>query len=88
MQSPELDNKIVDPEFWSHEGEIHELLTWLRHNDPLRYIEPEGFAPFWNVTKYDDIKAIEGNKKVSTLAVANLGPHSTLLTTDLPTTFS
>ena len=64
MQSPELDNKIVDPEFWSHEGEIHELLTWLRHNDPLRYIEPEGFAPFWNVTKYDDIKAIEGNKKV------------------------
>ena len=62
--SPELDQALVNPEFWSHEQEVHELLTWLRHNDPLRYLEPEGFAPFWNVTKYDDIKTIEGNKKV------------------------
>ena len=63
-ESPELDNALVNPEFWSHEEEVHQLLTWLRHNDPLRYLEPEGFAPFWNVTKYNDIKAIEGNKKV------------------------
>ena len=62
--SPELDQALVNPEFWSHEQEVHELLTWLRHNDPLRYLEPEGFAPFWNVTKYDDVKTIEGNKKV------------------------
>ena len=62
--SPELDQALVNPEFWSHEQEVHELLTWLRSNDPLRYLEPEGFAPFWNVTKYDDVKTIEGNKKV------------------------
>lgn len=60
----DLDNALVDPEFWSQETEIHELLTWLRQNDPLRYLQPKGFAPFWNVTRYDDIKAIEGNKKV------------------------
>ena len=63
-ESPALDNTLVDPEFWSHEQEVHDLLTWLRQNDPLRYLEPEGYEPFWNVTKYDDIKAIEGNKRV------------------------
>jgi cytochrome P450 len=60
----DLDNALVDPEFWSQETEVHELLTWLRQNDPLRYLQPKGFAPFWNVTRYNDIKAIEGNKKV------------------------
>ena len=62
-QSPEIDNALASAEFWSREHEIHELLTWLRANDSLRYVEPEGFEPFWNVTKYNDIKAIEGNKK-------------------------
>ena len=31
-------------------------------NEPLKYLSPEGFDPFWNVTRYEDIKAIEGNK--------------------------
>ena len=63
-ESPALDMALVDPEFWSREDQVHQQLTWLRHNDPLRLLQPEGFEPFWNVTKYEDIKAIEGNKKV------------------------
>lgn len=62
--SPELDNAVVDPANWADEAGIHRQLTWLRQNDPLRWLEPEGFDPFWNVTKYDDIKAIEGNKRI------------------------
>ena len=64
FSSPDLDNALVDAEFWSNETGVHELLTWLRNNDPLRRIEADGFEPFWNVTKYEDIKTIEGNKKV------------------------
>ncbi len=62
--SPALDNALVDAEFWSNEQGIHELLTWLRANDPLRKVQPEGYESFWNVTKYQDIKALEGNKTI------------------------
>ena len=63
-QSPALDHAIIDPIMWADEDAIHEQLKWLRANDPLRYVEPEGFEPFWCVTKYADIKEIEGNKAV------------------------
>lgn len=62
--SPELDNALVDPANWADERGIHAQLTWLREHEPLRWMEPEGFDPFWNVTKYHDIKEIEGNKQV------------------------
>lgn len=60
--SPALDNALVDPVFWSDEQGIHEQLAWLRANDPVRFLEPEGFEPLWSITKYDDIKALEQNK--------------------------
>ena len=62
--SPDLDNALVDAANWADEDGIHAQLTWLRQNDPLRYLQPEGFDPFWNVTKYDDIKEIEGKKQI------------------------
>ena len=43
---------------------MHDQFAWLRENDPLKCLSPEGFEPFWNVTKYADIKTIEGNKKL------------------------
>ena len=64
FSSPQLDNALVSSQYWADEAGIHELLSWLRTNDPLRQITPDNYEPFWNVTKYDDIKAIEGNKKV------------------------
>ncbi|MEM7079757.1 MAG: cytochrome P450 [Pseudomonadota bacterium] len=62
--SPEIDNAIVRADCWADEQGIHEQLAWLRKHDPLRKITPDNFEPFWNVTKYEDIKAIEGNRKV------------------------
>ncbi|MFT7652233.1 MAG: cytochrome P450 [Limisphaerales bacterium] len=62
--SPDIDQAIVNAEFWSNEQGIHQQLQWLRNNDPLRRLEPQGFDPFWNVTKYHDIKEVEGKKKI------------------------
>ena len=62
--SPELDNALVDPANWSQEDWVHEQFSWLRANAPLRKLAPEGFEPFWNVTRYNDIKEIEQHKDV------------------------
>jgi cytochrome P450 len=62
--SPELDNALVDPANWSEEQWVHDQFQWLRANAPLRQLAPEGFEPFWNVTRYDHIKEIEQNKAV------------------------
>ena len=62
--SPELDEGLIKPEHWANEEWIHAQLKWLRDNDPLRRTEPDGFDPFWNVTKYNDIKEVEQNKSI------------------------
>lgn len=61
-QSPALDQAIVNPTVWANEEQIHATLAWLRQHDPVRQIKPEGFAPFWSITRYADIKAIEANR--------------------------
>lgn len=63
-QSPALDNALVDPSNWADERWVHRQFAWLRQHEPLKYLAPEGYKPFWNVTRYEDIKAIEGQKKV------------------------
>ncbi len=60
--SPQLDQALVNPASWADEAGIHRQFAWLRANDPVRRLEPEGFEPFWNITKYQDIRDIEGNK--------------------------
>ncbi|WP_291205525.1 cytochrome P450 [Hyphomonas sp.] len=53
-----LDDEIVNPELYATE-EIHGVYTKLRHEDPLHWTEPDGFRPFWSVTKLADILEIE-----------------------------
>jgi cytochrome P450 len=60
--SPELDQLLIDPVTWGDEARIHELLTWLRRNDPVRRLEPEGFEPFYAITKHADVMEIERDK--------------------------
>jgi cytochrome P450 len=62
--SPSLDNAIVDTTNWADENWMHQQFRWLRENAPLKNLSPDGFEPFWNVTRYADIKAIEGNKEL------------------------
>ena len=62
-ESPELDSAMVDPAHWGDENWLHAQFAWLRANAPLRRMAPEGFEPFWSVTRHQDVMAIEGNKR-------------------------
>jgi len=53
------DADVIAPEIYGRIGHPHEAFAWLRANDPLRWVEPEGFRPFWAVTKHADVVEIE-----------------------------
>ena len=62
-ESPALENAMMDPASWADEEGMHEQFRWLRLNDPCRRMAPEGYEPFWCITKYQDMKEIEGLKR-------------------------
>ena len=45
---------LVDPAAYANHR-IHEAYRWLRANNPVGLAEPEGYDPFWVVTKHADI---------------------------------
>jgi len=51
---PDITATIVDPAAYADQR-IHEAYRWLRANNPMGYARPEGFEPFWVVTKHGDI---------------------------------
>ncbi|MBI1252313.1 MAG: cytochrome P450 [Alphaproteobacteria bacterium] len=54
-----MDDAIVNPDVMANEDEVHALYAMLRRDDPVRFMEPAGFRPFWAVTKHADILEIE-----------------------------
>jgi cytochrome P450 len=45
---------LTDPAAYA-DNRIHEAYRWLRANNPVGLAEPEGYDPFWVVTKHADI---------------------------------
>ena len=54
--SPEA---LAEPRAFANPQKIHEMMARLRRDEPVARVTPEGFPPFWLVTRHDDIKAIE-----------------------------
>ena len=63
-ESPELDDALVSTKRWADEAWVHAQFAWLRENDPVRWMSPNGFDPFYSVTRHADITAIESDKKL------------------------
>lgn len=48
---------LVDPARFSERGYPHEVWSRLRAEAPVCYFAPEGWQPFWAITKHADIQA-------------------------------
>jgi cytochrome P450 len=55
----EVANAVVDPKAYALEKPLDEAFKWLRENAPLARIKPDGYNPFWAVTRHADIQAVE-----------------------------
>jgi len=55
---------LVDPERFAAHGYPHELWRRLRAEAPVTRVEPEGFHPFWAVTKHADIVEVSSQPEV------------------------
>jgi cytochrome P450 len=60
------DKDVIDPEVYKQVGHPQHAFAWLRANDPLRMVEPDGYRPFWVVTRYADITEIEKQPEIFT----------------------
>jgi hypothetical protein len=54
---PEVSETLVDPASYA-DHRIHDAYAWLRANNPLGVARPEGYDPFWVVTRHADILEI------------------------------
>jgi hypothetical protein len=59
MIAQEIANTIVDPKAYADGALIDDAFRRLRRESPLEVAQPEGFDPFWVVTKHADILAVE-----------------------------
>jgi len=58
-----LDDEIVNPVLYQDET-IHDVYAKVRHEDPVHWTAPNGFRPFWSVTKHADILEVEKNHQI------------------------
>ena len=70
--------KIAYPETYADEKELHDIFTFMRREDPVSWVEPDQFRPFWAITKHEDIIEIEKQNELFINA-----PRTTLM--DIPT---
>ena len=53
---------LVDPKAYA-DGRVHRAHEWMRANNPVGWVEVDGFDPFWAITRYADIRAISRDNR-------------------------
>ncbi len=59
MIPQDVADTIVDPLAYADGRRVDEAFAWLRKEAPLDVAQPEGFDPFWVVTRHADILEVE-----------------------------
>ena len=57
--SADIASTIVDPRAYAAGKPVDEAFAQLRRESPLDVAQPEGFDPFWVVTRHADILEVE-----------------------------
>ena len=53
---------ISDEEVWRQNAKW-DRLDWLRRNDPVHYTPDSFYGPYWSLTRFEDIKAVDADFK-------------------------
>ncbi|MEM7730980.1 MAG: cytochrome P450 [Pseudomonadota bacterium] len=56
--SPKLD--VSDPDLWPDDACL-DVFARMRVEDPVHYCEDSAYGPYWSITRYDDIMAVDTN---------------------------
>jgi hypothetical protein len=59
-------NLITDPNVYADQAQLDAAFARLRAEDPVAWCEPDGFRPFWAVTRHADIMEISRQNKLFT----------------------
>jgi cytochrome P450 len=59
MSRESVDLQIINPKTYADDRVSRELFAALRRDDPVHWVEVEGFEPFWAVTKHADVSEVE-----------------------------
>lgn len=59
----EIADAIVDPSYYADER-IYDVYRWLRTNNPVALVDHPDYDPFWLITRFEDIRAVEKNSQV------------------------
>lgn len=74
--STDIANTIVDPKAYADGDRIDEAFARLRREAPLAVAQPDGFDPFWVVTRHADILEVERQNELF-----HNGDRATVITT-------
>ena|ERR1700721_37134 len=59
MQDSSVDEAIASHKTYGDLEQQHALFSMLRREDPVHWTEPNGYRPFWTVSKHKDVMEIE-----------------------------
>ncbi len=59
MQDADVDNALARGQTYAELRTHHDLFTSLRERDPVHWTAPDGYRPFWAVTRHADIIEVE-----------------------------
>lgn len=59
---------LADAQSYTDEKRLHASLAHLRQHAPVCWVDAEGYAPFWAITKHEDVMAIERQNDLFTNA--------------------
>jgi len=71
---------VSDPSLFEHD-KLWDYFARLRKEDPVHYLKDSNFGPFWSITRYKDIMAVDTNH-------ADFSSHPAILLGDQPEDFT
>ncbi len=49
---------IADPAFYANPADVDDVFSVLRRESPVHWTAPEGYRPFWTLTRHADVKEV------------------------------